>query len=147
MNRIKQGVLAGIALALAACGSVSQGTVPAGQAPGPALTVERFLQSANANDLETMTELFGTSRRTIDQLDGRTMAERRMYVLASLLRHDDFSFVRQESMPGRIYDAAVIHVQLRKDDTVAVVPFTVVRKDAGGWIIEQIDLEPVTNQD
>ena len=146
MNRIN--VWAGLALiaVLVACGSgrPAGGAIPAGQAPGPALTVERFLQAANANDLITMMGLFGTAENTIAELDGRTMAERRMFVLASLLRHDDFVIRSQESMPGRLFDAAIVQVRLQQGEATVQVPFTVVRRDSGGWIVEQIDVEPLT---
>jgi hypothetical protein len=136
-----------VVLALTACGGGRSGDAPAGRSPGPTLVVERYLQAANANDLETMMELFGTADQTIEQLDGRAMAERRMYVLASLLRHDDFSFRSQQSLPGRSSQAALVQVSLVKGSETVVVPFTVVRRRNGGWIIEQVDVEPLTAGD
>jgi hypothetical protein len=145
MIRTTRWLAGGLALALAACGGGRTGEVPAGRSPGPALVVERYLQAANANDLDTMMELFGTADQTIDQLDGRAMAERRMYVLASLLRHDDFAFRSQQSMPGRTSEAALVRVSLVKGGETVIVPFTVVRRKGGGWIIEQVDVEPLTS--
>jgi hypothetical protein len=129
------------ALALAACGS--RDTVPAMESPGPALVVERFLQAANVNDLHAMTQLFGTSRGTIDQLEPRERAERRMQVLASLLRHDDYVITGQRAVPGRLQDATELLVELRMSDRTVVVPHLVVRR-GGGWIIERIDVEALT---
>ena len=147
MIRTKVGVAAGLLLALSAATActTSRSEVPAGRSPGPALAVERFLQAANANELETMMELFGTSNRTIEQLDGRSMAERRMHLLSSLLRHDDFAIRGQRSVPGRLYDAATVDVDLQKGARTLRVPFTVVRRSGGGWIIEQVDVEAITN--
>ncbi len=116
----------------------------AGEAPGPGLVVERFLQAANANDLATMVELFGTREKTIVQLDGRERAERRMYLLASLLRHDDFTILGRRTVPGRSEDATQLLVQLKKGDRTVVVPHLVVRRADGGWIIEKIDVEQIT---
>ncbi|MDX1673449.1 MAG: hypothetical protein R3314_01510 [Longimicrobiales bacterium] len=135
---------------LAGCGGSSgsagsgQARTPAAESPGPALVVERFLRAANANDLQTMTQLFGTANRTIVQLDGKTRAEERMYVLASILRHRDWSIVGQQTVPGRMLDATELLVRIQKQEREAVVPFLVVRRDEGGWIIERVDIEPLT---
>lgn len=115
--------------------------------PGPALVVERFLQAANGNDLETMTQLFGTAGKTIDQLDGRTKAQRRMHVLATLLRHDDYRILSQHAVPGRLREATELQVQLRQGDRDVVVPHLVVRRKNGGWIIEKIEIERLTQGD
>jgi hypothetical protein len=129
-------------LMLAACGG--RDATPAMESPGPALVVERFLQAANVNDLYTMTQLFGTSRRTIDQIETRERAERRMQVLASLLRHDDYAVQGQRAVPGRLNDATELLIELRTGDRTVVVPHLVVRRAGGGWIIERIDIEPIT---
>ncbi|MFO7892995.1 MAG: hypothetical protein R6U63_04610 [Longimicrobiales bacterium] len=139
------GILA-VTVTLVACGGGGQqGTrTPAAESTGPALTVERFLRAANANSLGTMTELFGTTDRTIVQLEGQTRAEERMYVLASLLRHDDWSIVGQQSVPGRMMDAIDLLVRITRGDESVTVPFLVVRREDGGWIIERIEVEPLT---
>ena len=142
MNRI--GTLLAAVL-LAGCGSGGAQAPPAAASPGPVLVVERFLQAANANDLETMAELFGTRERTIVELEGRSMAEQRMHVLASLLRHDDFVVRGQENVPGRIQDATRLMVELEQDGGRVVVPHLVVRTTDGGWIIEKIDVERLTH--
>jgi hypothetical protein len=128
-------------LVLAACGSHTP--VPAMDSPGPALVVERFLQAANSNDLHTMTQLFGTARGTIDQLEPRERAERRMQVLASLLRHDDYSIQGQRAVPGRLQNATDLLVQFTMGDRTVLVPHLVVRR-GNGWIIERIDVEALT---
>lgn len=137
-------VLAGSAAVSACVTTSSQTLVPASQSPGPALTVERFLRAANANELVEMTQLFGTHNKNIVGLEGETRAERRMYVLASLLRHDDWSIMGQEQVPGRMRDATNLLVQITRQDESVTIPFLVVRRDRGGWIIEKIDVEPLT---
>ncbi len=142
------GLLVGVlsASVLAACGGGQQEgpRTPASESPGPALTVERFLRAANANDLGVMTELFGTERQTIAQREGQTQAERRVYVLASLLRHDDWSIVGQQTVPGRMMDATDLLVRLSRGGESVTVPFLVVRTRQGGWRIERIEVEPLT---
>jgi hypothetical protein len=132
-----------LVLAVAGCGG-GGGGLPAAQDPGPSLVVERFLQAANANDLETMTALFGTRDQTIVELDSKQKAERRMYVLATLLRHDDYTIRGQRAVPGRIRDATELLVELQQGEDRVMVPHLVVRRDNGGWIIERIDVEPLT---
>jgi hypothetical protein len=136
----KFGILASLVV-LAACGS--HGSVPAMESPGPALAVERFLQAANVNDLHTMTQLFGTARGTIDQLEPRERAQRRMQVLASLLRHDDYTIQGQRAVPGRLQDATELLIELRMGDRTVIVPHLVVRRGSG-WIVERIDVEALT---
>lgn len=130
---------------LAGCATASETRVAA-DTPGPALVVERFLQAANASDLESMLQLFGSAKATISELDGRSKAEQRMHVLATLLRHDDFVIRSQAAVPGRLGQASQVKVQLTQGEETPLVPFTVVRRDGGGWIIEQIGLEPLTKQ-
>lgn len=129
---------------LAACGGRDQ--VPAMESPGPALVLERFLHAANMNDLYTMTQLFGTAGKTIDQIESRERAERRMQVLASLLRHEDYVVRGQRAVPGRLRDATELMVEMQLQDRTVMVPHLVVRRSGGGWIIERIDIEPITQQ-
>jgi uncharacterized lipoprotein YajG len=124
-------------------GCATRDTVPAMESPGPALVLERFLQAVNTNDLQTMTQLFGTARGTIDQLEPRERAERRMQVLASLMRHTDYTIQGQRAVPGRLNDATELLVQLRTPDQTVTVPHLIVRR-GNGWIIERIDVEALT---
>lgn len=133
-------------LGTAACGGGGAQAAPAMGSPGPALVVERFLQAVNAGDLETMTELFGTPTRTIVQLDGRSKAEQRMHVLASMMRHDDYEILGQRAVPGRLREATELQVQLRIGARSVNVPHLVVRKKSGGWIVERVDLEQLTQR-
>lgn len=129
---------------VSACGARDQ--VPAMESPGPALVLERFLHAANMNDLYTMTQLFGTASKTIDQIEPRERAERRMQVLASLLRHEDYVVRGQRAVPGRLRDATELMVEMQLQDRTVMVPHLVVRRSGGGWIIERIDIEPITQR-
>lgn len=139
-------LLAALLAVMAGCGSsqVQPERVSPSSSPGPALAVERFLQAANGNDLETMMELFGTADRTIVQIDGQSRAERRMHVLATLLHHDDYVILSQQGVPGRLGEATRLQVQLTREGKSVVVPHLVVRSQSGGWVIEKIDIEKLT---
>lgn len=155
MRRVQVRALVGILVVLMApaCGGGSAGSgsgsqefrTPAAQSQEPALLVERFLRAANGNDLETMTRLFGTPEQTIVEREGQMRAERRMYVLASILRHRDYAVVGKQTVPGRMLDAIELQVRIETEDETATVPFLVVRSNDGGWIIEQIGIEPLTS--
>lgn len=135
-----------IAVLVVGCGG-GVGAAPSAsplEGPGPQLVVERFLQAANANDLPTMTTLFGTADKTIDELEPQAVAHRRMYVLASLLRHEDFRIEGQRVVPGRMDNATEVMVVLRKEDREISVPHMVVRRKSGGWIVERVDVEKLT---
>lgn len=127
----------------------------------PALAVERFLQAANAivqsadqdtgdleylaGELRTMARLFGTPDGSILNQYSEAEVEERMFALASLLRHDDYSLAGRRIVPGRTREAVQIVVRLSTRQGQVAVPFTVVQAGSDGWLIEQIDVEPITS--
>ena len=109
----------------------------------PILSVERFLQAANARDLEAMRRLFGTHEGPItgDQQE----LELRMSVIAEILRHEDYRIVGEQREPGREHPTTRVMVTITKDGSqIPDVPFLVVQTTSGGWLIEQVDLERIT---
>lgn len=124
-----------VILVLAACGGGS--AFPAAQGPEPQLVVERFLQAVNVNDWDVMARLFGTRDQTIRERDGELRADRHMQILASLLRHEDFVVQSRGQVPGR-EDATSIVVEIVRNGQRTAIPFVVVRKNDGGWIIQEI---------
>jgi hypothetical protein len=140
----KLALLLSVSLLAVSCGT--RDTTRAMDSPGPSLVVERFLQAANTNDLYTMTQLFGTARQTIDQIESQERAHRRMQVLASVLRHDDYTVQGQRAVPGRLNDATELLVALTTTERTVVVPHLVVRRRDGSWIIERIDIEAITSR-
>lgn len=119
---------------------------PTGAGVGPSLVVERFLQAANANDIQTMSRLFGTKQGSIRQRDPIDQVEQRMFTLASLLRHQDFNIVGEQVVPGRIGEALTIVTMVRQGSRDARVPFTVVRTADGGWLVEQIGVDDLARR-
>ena len=108
----------------------------------PLLSVERFLQAANARDLEAMTGLFGTHEGPI-QGEWREL-ELRMATIAEVLRHEDYAIEGERRELGRRYPTTRVMVTLTKGGRqIRGVPFLVVRTESGGWLVEQVDLEHV----
>lgn len=120
-------------------------TVAGAPAMAPRLIVERFLQATNADDITTMGQLFGTKDGPIIDRDPRPEVEKRMYALASLLKHQDYRIEGQEIVPGRLNEAIKILVRLKMGEDSPILPFTVVRS-GNGWLVEQIDLDALATR-
>jgi hypothetical protein len=105
--------------------------------------VERFLTLATAKNYREMGLVFGTKDGTIYRLDPARQVEQRMYAIAEILKHERFTVVREEQIPGRIGEATRLTVNLTSRGQRKEVPFTVVRFGTT-WLVEQVDLERVT---
>ena len=140
-------LLAPLAL-LASSGCVTQtagGPRPSAEMSGmlPVLSVERFLQAANAKDLEAMRRLFGTHDGPIK--GDRQELEVRMSAIADILTHEDYVIQGQSYEPGRAFPTTRVLVTLTKGgEQIKDVPFLVVSTKDGGWLVEEVDLAKVT---
>lgn len=136
---------------------------PAGSAAAghvaPALVVERFLTAANVvaqrrsaggasaervkNALAVMARLFGNRDGSLVERDPAGEVERRMYLLADILRHDDYAVEGEQAVPGRTDEAVEVLVRLHIGERRVTVPFTVVRSRRDGWLVEQVEVERI----
>jgi hypothetical protein len=136
-------LLLGVLVLVSACG---RGGPPA-LAPDPgfaaALTVERFLRAANQNDLDTMASLFGTRDGAISRSWSKREQDERMFLLASLLRHTDYTVLGEQIVPGRREEATQLNVRLVVGQGPVQVPFTLVRA-RNQWLVEKVDIEAIT---
>jgi len=152
-------------IAALASGGCASGSNSSTIAPVAAqLSVERFLQAANQRDFQAMGRLFGTA-------DGSAMdtgstfgcffkkigswfgggactrkvdVELRMDAIASIVRHDDYRIVNEESVAGRTTPARRVIVDLTiEGQAVSAMPFIVVRTSEGRWLVEQVPLERI----
>jgi hypothetical protein len=135
------GLLLGLLVLLSACAR----STPQGPEPGFAasLTVERFLRAANQNDLDTMASLFGTRDGAVSRRWSKREADERMFILASLLRHTDYSIVGETVVPGRRDEATRLNVRVVVAQGAVQVPFTLVRA-RNQWLVENVDIEAIT---
>jgi hypothetical protein len=139
--------LALFALVLSGCTTRTvQPTRSADGGVGPAMVIERFLRAANSNDLDTMASLFGTVDGPIASQGSAQDVDDRMFVLASLLRHEDYRIESEQIVPGRRDVATQLNVELTIGTSPVVVPFTLVRSKGGAWLIEQIEVERITQR-
>lgn len=146
VNTARRLTMAVLALLLAACTTRTEriAITPSDAGVAPVLTVERFLRAVNARDYETMARLFGNSEGPIRDRDPKPEVERRMFALASVLRHDDYTVEDEMPAPGRSGEAIHIVVRLHMGEQRVPVPFTVVRSRRFGWLVENIDILRIT---
>lgn len=119
---------------------------PAHAGVAPALAVERFLNAANANDLDTMARLFGTRDGSVLKRGKRSEVETRMFALASILRHKNYTLEREGIVPGRTGEAIQLVVRMDFGDREVTVPFVLVQTRKDGWLVEQVAIERITGQ-
>ena len=134
---------------------------------GPTLSVERFLNAANARDHEAMMRLFGTADGPIgntgstfgcafkrmgswinvsDRCASREQVELRMDAIARIIRHQDYRIRSEERVAGRSDPTTMIGVDLDLGPrSVANVPFVCVRAGDGNWLIQEIGLQRFTS--
>ena len=89
--------------------------------------------------------LFGTADGPIqgDPLE----IERRMDLIAQILRHQDFEIASESRVPGRQALTTRIGVNLTiGNQMVPDVGFVAVRTDDGQWMVETIDIAAITNR-
>lgn len=71
--------------------------------------------------------------------------ELRMDLMAAILAHDSHRVTGQATVAGRGRPATRVEVEM---DTVAKervpVPFVLIRADGGAWLVEEVDLAPLT---
>ncbi|NIP58548.1 MAG: hypothetical protein GWN82_12155 [Gemmatimonadetes bacterium] len=159
-----------LAVLLTAVPGCSTRSVPSGEmaAVAPMLSVERFLQAANARDLEAMARIFGTAGGPIADTGStigcafkkfgdwiglgnrcvtREEVEIRMDAIAQIIQHEDYQIVSESRVAGRRNPTTRIGVNLEMDDDlVPDVPFVVVRTSEGRWMVEEIGLERITQR-
>lgn len=134
-----------VTVCAAASGCTTRVIRPTGEMAGllPVLSVERFLQAANAGDWEAMRQLFGTVKGPIE--GDRREIELRMSAISEILKHDDYRIMGDTREPGREHPTTRVTVTITKGGRqFPDVPFLVVQTDRGGWLIEQVDLERIT---
>jgi hypothetical protein len=111
----------------------------------PVLSVERFLQAANAKDYQAMAALFGTPSGPIE--GDRSDIELRMDAIARVLGHEDYRIASEAPVPGREVPTTRIGVDLTiAGEVIRDVAFRVVQNGGGRWLVQEIDLEAITNR-
>lgn len=134
-----------VLLVAAACGGnrPPPDGVPGG--PAPDAVVDKFMKLVESKEYDQMGWLFGNHGGSVYAIDEPNDVERRMYALATVLRHRSYTIGNQAQVPGRSGAAVRMNVRLVNERSTFDVPFIVVRGPEGRWFVEQVDVEAVTN--
>lgn len=136
---------AALSVALAGCasgGSPSTAEPTAYGAPTATAAASEFLDAAKANDYRVMASLFGTADGPAEQRLGRTEVEQRMFVLASLLRHQSYAIRPGQLSAGEGQVRLLADLVGTRNGDVTVPMITASHR--GRWFVERIETDRLT---
>jgi len=133
-------------LIVSACATRDGGPVFAIGGDTPSVAVERFLQLSADEEYRQMGYVFGTARGPVIHRDAPGDVEQRMYGIALVLEHSEFSILRESAVPGRGGEAIRVDARILQRGEPIVVPFVTVRGPGGRWLVENVRLEAVTDR-
>jgi hypothetical protein len=136
---------ASVLLAILLPGCTKQVVVNPVAAMGPAMVVEQFLGAVNAQNYAQMGNLFGTKDGPIAARDPKENVEKQMFLLGTVLRHEDYQVQGEQAVPGRMGLATQLNVAMTMNQKKITVPFVVVRSKGEKWLVECIEIENITN--
>jgi hypothetical protein len=133
-------------VALASLSACHVGARPAVE-PAPAApeaAVQAFLAAVDSNVIDRMAALWGTDRGpSTVVVRNATEREQRLVIMREVLQHDSYRFVPAPSAPNPRPGRHMLYVELRRGDSRATVPFTLVAQRDGGWLVENVGLDAV----
>jgi hypothetical protein len=108
------------------------------------MAVRGFLDGANVENFEQMSDLFGTEDGPAVERFGVTDVEQRMIVISKLVKHESYSLGQANLAqlgPDRIRWEA--RMEGTRKGTV-VVPIITVPDRSGRWFVERLNLESLS---
>jgi hypothetical protein len=133
------------ALALAACGGSSAPPSTVTPASSPDATVTSFLRAVKDSNLTAMSQLWGTPEGSAAETRKPDQWERRVELMQIYLKHDAARVVASGPETGGGEDRYSVTVELARAGCIKQVPFTVVRRNKGGWLVNEIELTAAGN--
>jgi hypothetical protein len=124
-------------LALAACGG-TPATSQTAPLASPRETVNAFLGAAADSNLARMGALWGTARGAAARTGQPQDWERRVMVMQTYLRGTTHQIVAEDK--GSSENQRIVQVKIRREDCEYMVPFTTVRDNQGGWLVNSFDV-------
>jgi hypothetical protein len=132
------GVAALVAtLALAACGG-ARATSQAAPVASPRETVNAFLSAAADSNLARMGALWGTTRGAAARTGQPEDWERRVMIMQTYLRNTTHQIIAEDR--GSSESQRIVQVKIRREDCEYMVPFTTIRDNQGGWLVNSFDV-------
>ncbi|MGD8727953.1 MAG: hypothetical protein PVH40_09925 [Gemmatimonadales bacterium] len=127
-------------------GCASRGRSPEPVVPAtPEETVAQFLDAVSATSMETLGQLWGSSRGpAIGFMEEEELLKRRG-VIVVYLQHERYEITpATDALLAGTGDERRIRVQLYRRGCTPVVPFTLTRWN-DRWLVSNIDLQPIGN--
>ena len=108
----------------------------------PSAAVEAFLQAVRTEDLQAMGAVWGTAEGPArEQMDRDTM-EKREVVMMCYFRHDTYRIAGETPAASGVRNLVV---ELKRGKEQRTTTFTAIPARRGGWYVQRVDIEPVTD--
>lgn len=135
-------LLLGGVLAVMACGSKA---FPSIMLPvDPEVTLSRFMSAVQANDLVSMSQLWGTKDGLAARKMERAELNQRLTVMQIMLKHERYEIMADVSVAGLDDKTRAYHLRIMRLGCQVDVPFELVRVGEG-WLVSVIDLTQAGN--
>lgn len=135
-------LLLGGLLAVMACGSKAS---PSIMLPlDPEVTLSRFMSAVQANDLVSMSQLWGTKDGPAARKMERAELNQRLTVMQIMLKHERYEITADVLTAGLDDKTRAYHLRLIRLGCQVDVPFELVRVGEG-WLVSVIDLTQAGN--
>ena len=129
--------LVALLLLTAACHAAPPSTALTG-ADSPHGVVDKFLASANAQDLQAMSAVWGDERGPARDRFPRQEAERQMLIMVCLVKHDG----QKIGDPVRVENSRLaVPVDLTLGKNKATSKFIVAQGPSSRWYVQDLDLK------
>lgn len=135
-------------LALGACRTGTPSSVgpmgPSGNLTGASTSraaVELFLQAAKAQDLQTMSAIWGGTNGAARDMLPRDQLEKREVIMQCYLAHDSFRIVSDAHRNGKeLYQVSLTKGPVTRQTTVSAV-----QGPSSRWYVSDVSLEPLSD--
>jgi hypothetical protein len=140
---MKKLLLAIVVLGAAACHTAPPSTSAANNSPGAASSVaavERFFGAVHAQDLQAMSQVWGTSKGAARDNMDRAELEKREVILQCYFNYDTFR-VLNESPTSEV--RRMVRVELQRGGRTRTPVIYTVMGPGGRWYVENLDIAAV----
>ena len=129
-------------MAVMACGSKAS---PSIMLPlDPEVTLSRFMSAVQANDIISMSHLWGTKDGLAARKMERAELNQRLTVMQIMLKHDRYEITADLLTAGLDNETRTYQLRLMRLGCQVDVPFELVRVGTG-WLVSVIDLTKAGN--
>ena len=112
----------------------------------PETSVARFLAAVTSNDLNTMGQMWGSSRGTAASRFDDDVVRQRLTVISVYLEHESFEI--DDAPTSAFLDLAdgeeAVFVRLLRNGCTPLIPFVLAPYE-GNWLVRDVDLEAAGN--